>query len=475
MSSFVGFGLGLLALTKAFLSNMIVLLQLPNSIKNPEVFEQQLSDARKKWKRSPQGSAPQPVFAVPISNATIAKYNANMEELKVRMREIDKDHSTGSRTPFSVILSLLFVVRIACVALACLGYSAWTVMAVGLLQFLVAPYSLFVAFTQAVALIPPLFLSHATIHLPFLLIHHLTNTIPGPDAPSTNLPCESFQLVWAKGLPLFVRVDWYFAIAFLILDQILCVACLARTPLGPSISPPTLRQTLTHAFYGFINCKTYTIIVFAYLVNRPLPILPWILELVLLSRPTEIAAAMIQKYVTLHWALLFYHQHRLAHMPRVYEHAHKQHHYLCDATAFDAHLYGSGQAEEYFLLGIEVLMGCVGTIPTSFGVYVLNVSWANKIGHTRKQENANGVNFHADHHVVHSKNFSIYNPSMDMMFGTSYPSNDYQPWNNLIITKKVAGDVVTMQYFDKDDVVALSSLGIQPPTPKSGAPREHAE
>ncbi len=55
-----------------------------------------------------------------------------------------------------------------------------------------------------------------------------------------------------------------------------------------------------------------------------------------------------------HWSELFYLQHRLAHLPRVYEHAHKAHHYLHDTTAFDAHLYGSGQAEEWACLMLEL-------------------------------------------------------------------------------------------------------------------------
>ena len=58
-----------------------------------------------------------------------------------------------------------------------------------------------------------------------------------------------------------------------------------------------------------------------------------------------------------HWLELFYHQHRMAHLPKgidkktnlceiyplplkVYEHAHKLHHYLHGTLAFDAHIYG---------------------------------------------------------------------------------------------------------------------------------------
>ena len=59
-----------------------------------------------------------------------------------------------------------------------------------------------------------------------------------------------------------------------------------------------------------------------------------------------------------HWLELFYHQHRMAHLPKVhlppsstqtwkyfflfkvYEHAHKLHHYLHGSLSLDAHIYG---------------------------------------------------------------------------------------------------------------------------------------
>ena len=57
------------------------------------------------------------------------------------------------------------------------------------------------------------------------------------------------------------------------------------------------------------------------------------------------AVGRVFSKLTMHWAALFYHMHRIAHLPGVYDQAHKAHHYLHDATAFDAHLYGSGAPE----------------------------------------------------------------------------------------------------------------------------------
>jgi hypothetical protein len=89
----------------------------------------------------------------------------------------------------------------------------------------------------------------------------------------------------------------------------------------------------------------------------------WIIDAFAQLTP-KFAAKFSEK--TLHWASLFYHQHRLAHLPAVYSHAHKFHHHLPDACAFDAHIYGSGAPEEYFLLLTETIVAaCLGCCPPS--------------------------------------------------------------------------------------------------------------
>ncbi len=55
------------------------------------------------------------------------------------------------------------------------------------------------------------------------------------------------------------------------------------------------------------------------------------------------------------FAVMFYCEHRINHCPVVYAHAHKQHHYLHDTTAFDAHIYGSGANEEFAWVLAETL------------------------------------------------------------------------------------------------------------------------
>ena len=110
-----------------------------------------------------------------------------------------------------------------------------------------------------------------------------------------------------------------------------------------------------------------------------------------------------------HWQVLFFHQHRMAHLPRVYEQAHKLHHYLHDCSPFDAHLYGSGLPEEWCLLVFEVAVAAgFGVLPPALSFNVLANDWGNKVGHTRKADASDGANYHADHHTLHNKNFGIY-------------------------------------------------------------------
>jgi len=127
-----------------------------------------------------------------------------------------------------------------------------------------------------------------------------------------------------------------------------------------------------------------------------------------------------------HFMGFLYQQHRMAHLPKVYEHAHKLHHYLQGTLAFDAHIYGNGMPEEFFFLLLELVVGVqFGLAPATLNRLVLQFSIDNKFGHTQKPEDTCGDNFHADHHLVHVKNFGIHNCLLDMYFDTSLYSKSY--------------------------------------------------
>jgi hypothetical protein len=92
--------------------------------------------------------------------------------------------------------------------------------------------------------------------------------------------------------------------------------------------------------------------------------------------------------------------------------------------------------EEFFFLLLELGLGVgwglipatlnrpglltSGVTPSSYPSFrlVLQFSLDNKFGHTQKPTDQDGGNFHADHHLLHVKNFGIYNCLMDMYFST---------------------------------------------------------
>merc|ERR1712117_939409 len=151
------------------------------------------------------------------------------------------------------------------------------------------------------------------------------------------------------------------------------------------------------------------------------PVLLWILDwqLGLTQKVSDHLSSL-----TMHWLELFYTQHRIAHLPKVYEHAHKLHHYLHGTLAFDAHIYGNGMPEEFFFLLLEMGLGIgYGLTPATLNRLVLQFSVDNKFGHTQKPTDEDGGNFHADHHLLHVKNFGIYNCLTDMYFDTGWSEN----------------------------------------------------
>ena len=124
-----------------------------------------------------------------------------------------------------------------------------------------------------------------------------------------------------------------FVIGFFLADQALCVYCHAFTP---SKKFP-LKETLTHAVWGFLNTKTYTLVVLLHMMNAgvAIPLWLWALDAYfkvnkttnisfwflgnnknLMYKVTERLAYTVSRHWA-HWLELFYHQHRMAHLPKV--------------------------------------------------------------------------------------------------------------------------------------------------------------
>ena len=137
--------------------------------------------------------------------------------------------------------------------------------------------------------------------------------------------------------------------------------------------------------------------------------------------------------LTMHHSPTFYHQHRMAHLPTVYQHAHKLHHQMHGTTAFDATLYGWGMPEELIILPLElVVLAWAGLPPTLANLHAMAVGLGNKYGHVMLEGDAAIDNFHADHHVIHNKNFGIFHCLLDLYLGTCARREGYPLQVNIV-------------------------------------------
>jgi len=392
---------GNLLLFKFYIQNVSTIHSLPKWMRNPDTLKDLVNS------KIDLGQVEG--FTLSLPSNTAKEYNEGLEDMKAEMRTL---HVGEKETwSYKTTLILLFILRLLCIFTAWQGnVLATLVLSSG--QFIVAPYSLFVSFTLALALAPPIYACH---YIAFSLIQVFASIL------AKLLP--SFVLTFAISLSpyLHLPIGPVFIVGFFIVDQALCLYCHLFTPSKKF----TLKETLIHVVWGFLNTKTYTIVMLLHMMNAgvTIPIWIWLLDWKL-GMTLKFSEVISSK--TMHWVELFYTQHRMAHLPKVYEHAHKLHHYLHGTLAFDAHIYGNGMPEEFFFLLLELLAGVLcGLTPATLNRLILKYSIDNKFGHTQKPEDTCGDNFHADHHLLHVKNYGIYNCLMDMYFSTSNHNEKY--------------------------------------------------
>mmetsp|Transcript_4123 Transcript_4123/g.12916 ORF Transcript_4123/g.12916 Transcript_4123/m.12916 type:complete len:444 (-) Transcript_4123:89-1420(-) len=355
-------------------------------------------------------------FTVEAPRALVARYERLIEEAKENTRK-----HAPALLPFRDLQIILFGVRLLAVAVAFAGFPCLA-MLTSTLQYVIAPCSFFVSLTMFIALAPPLFLGHYAVW-------------------------SGLQGLSAALLPWWLRpsvpINMPFILLVLGLDQGLCVWLTQKTPTGPAeaVPPSTLFK---HCWYGFLNCKTYELLILlcARAFGCRVDLAVWLLD-ARFGLSARAAAFLEGRCGT--WAFLFYTQHRMGHLPKVYDSAHKFHHTFRDSTAFDAHIYGSGMPEELFCIFAEVLGAGLGLCPMSLGPNGLKQSWANKLGHTRKKDGAGGLNEHADHHKEHTKNYGISNPMLDMLFCTRC-DNDRAEYGEWEVLKKQEEEVVRFEW-----------------------------
>ena len=396
------------------------MMRLPRMLRQPTELSAVLAEL-----------APGSAVEVDVPAAEVEAYNELMARTKASclaagphlwLRDYEKQ-----------LLPAMIALRLVATAVALwLGPSgAWVALTLLAAQLVVAPLSLVPAVSTLVALAQPMFVGH-------YVVYPLLSTAIGGMAD-----------------PLLVAIDNRFILAFVVVDQLLCLLCLFWNP-GGTPAAVTRKQITRSVLYGFVNCKTYNLILFGLLRGSKVDVLVLALDGALGLTGRVCDAVRATGY---NWSTLFYHQHRLAHLPCVYQHAHKFHHSLQGTTPFDAHLYGNGMPEELGTFALEYgLAAAFGIAPATLNARTLYHSWTDKVGHTLKEVNKDGCNAHPEHHIYHTKNYGIFDMGIDLLYGTCADNNTgmYQAPHGCTITRSEvrAGDGARIRLTYEKPVVA---------------------
>ena len=351
---------------------------------------------------APKGVAAAPSTWLTFKRATIDGYNQRYEKTKLRLREIV--HTRGHFGPHYLVP--LFAVRIATV-IAAAFFGFWATFFTSVFQFVVAPYSFYAALAAWWGMVP------------FYVMHFATFAALQT---GTWLLGRQFPVVaHYTRIPVSLTVvGVWFAV-----DQLTCLVLSFWTPIGKPVRV-TPKRFLQSVSYGFLNAKTYWLVLLLCLRGFQIDVLALVLYAVIPGRVHGLGYIIWKRIMPryfLHHTFadaMFYHYHRTVHLPGPYNEGHRHHHYLADATPFDAHMHGTGMPEEWFKLMTEITMALTtGLMPWSFTWGAIKQSLSNKIGHARiEAEHPVLENFHVNHHLKHFKNFGYVYFPLDLLFGT---------------------------------------------------------
>eukprot|EP00927_Polykrikos_kofoidii_P078211 TRINITY_DN75056_c0_g1_i1.p1 TRINITY_DN75056_c0_g1~~TRINITY_DN75056_c0_g1_i1.p1 ORF type:complete len:435 (-),score=41.49 TRINITY_DN75056_c0_g1_i1:69-1280(-) len=319
---------------------------------------------------------------------------------------------------FATILGACHVLRVLTCAMAV--FAPEYALFVGALQFVVAPLSF------------PIAVFKLMTYLPEGVVHHVLLLLLGP-------------LIGGVG-PNFV-MDFRLLAWLIAADQLLNLAVYLAwsEPFGPL-------RLLRHALYGTFDTKLYYVIVFGCLHGLKIDaVLLVVVGIATLASGRYLVPWLKAKLRVPCSHVLFYMDHRIAHLPVVYQHAHKMHHHLHDTTPWAAHVYGEGMNEHFFLLLLDVLPCLLAPsyarIPYFFSVHLLYISWINKPHHTRLKPGTpyeSYANYHSNHHTLHTKNLALNRGALlDFYFGTQGPKATTT--EDLIMLRRIEGDQIVIE------------------------------
>ena len=197
-------------------------------------------------------------FDLVIDRSFVDGYNRGIDDMKEHIKRLwGASPQVGYRTK----QILFWIVRLATVAAAFSSTDDQSdkdmlVFYISLLQFLVVPYSLSVALGYGLETVFVLYTGHICV---FPILTVLSNKLLPPK------------------YDLAVTISPTFLVAFLIIDQIICVITLFYTPAGKSEKMPA-RRIWQSVWYGFLNCKTYYLVLLPLCYGTKITIIPWLVD-----------------------------------------------------------------------------------------------------------------------------------------------------------------------------------------------------
>jgi len=378
---------GTLLVFQFFFKHIPTIVQLPEEILDQELLEKKLDEAES--------------YVITSRLQLVNKYNEDYAWLNKHL-PLSYFHRS-----FGVRLLALLVLRLVCIIYVIWIGNLRVALLLSLIQFFISPYSFAVCIQSLISVTPQLFVGHYFAH--FIL------TIILPESFSFKVP-----------------INVYMICSFFLVDQLLSVYSLYLSKYGRT-EPICWDWLCIHSLYGFLNNKSYYLILLPLLYhncfefNLTIFLIEYLIGLDLRIRNFFFNRVFTKAFVS----GIFYHQHRVAHLGALYGHAHKLHHFLQGTSPFEADIYGTGWPEGWGLLVVELIGSIFFNLgPTTLNSYNLIAAWNNKLSHTKSDHEDR--NYHYYHHIYHTTNYGYF--MIDLLFGTECKQSEY---GNFRVTKIV--------------------------------------
>eukprot|EP01062_Namystynia_karyoxenos_P066278 TRINITY_DN60240_c0_g1_i1.p1 TRINITY_DN60240_c0_g1~~TRINITY_DN60240_c0_g1_i1.p1 ORF type:complete len:404 (+),score=71.41 TRINITY_DN60240_c0_g1_i1:80-1291(+) len=232
------------------------------------------------------------------------------------------------------------------------------------------------------------------------------------------LPCV---LPWHPAALALPVSEWYCG-AFLAADLAVCLWAHAGAGVGAGAGAPSAGRRMGCGWhlYGYADTRAHHVIVLmalwsgGFTFDPAVSVLACVLVAALRKHPAMRRSKLLQR-------ALYRLYHMIAHLPGVYEQAHRFHHRPPDATPFGAHTLGGAGGPETWLCLIAELAAAryLGAMPLTVSPLAVFIGVGNTFDHTRKPGGGALANWHADHHAHHLWNVGP--PVADIVFGTAAP------------------------------------------------------